>query len=212
MRIHLIPAAVDVCLLLICIACSKTPSAKPQNATRGPAVAPREAPLNGIRSVDLNAWLQTHLGELNPDLANLRCDQGKRTIVNQWATQYIDLDGDGQEEAVVHAWSCRSGLGHAKERNNCVVSYPPDIIGILKLLPGGRITGLQLPPVPETFQGRNVNQGLGRLDRLNPENGKIVAAYETLDPNGCSDGERHFVYSWDGHQFALDDVVEVADL
>jgi len=103
-------------------------------------------------------------------------------------------------------------LGHAKERGNCLVSYPPDIIGILKLLPGGRLTALQLPPVPETFQGRNVNLGLGPLEYLKPENGKIVAAHDTLDPNGCSDGERHFVYSWDGHQFVLDDVVEVADL
>jgi hypothetical protein len=212
MRIHLLRAVAGVCLLLISIACSKTPSAKPQNATGGSAVAPREAPPNGIRSVDLDAWLQAHLGELNPDLANLRCDQGKSTIVNQWATQYIDLDGDGQEEAVVHAWSCRSGFGDAKERSNCVLSYPPDIIGILKLLPTGRITVLRLPPMPETFQGRKVKQGLGRLGRLNPENGKIVAAYETLDPNGCSDGERHFVYSWDGRRFVLDDVVEVADL
>lgn len=174
--------------------------------------AEREAHTNGIRSMNLNAWIETHVGELNPNLANMRCDEGKSVIDNQWATEYVDLDGDGQEEAVVQAWSCVSGRGDTKQNPDCVGYTPPDIVGVLKLLPQGKIAVLPLPETPKTFRGRRVNQDLVGFSRLNLRKGKLIEVYETAGPNGCPLGEREFVYRWDGRQFILDNVTDVADV
>lgn len=222
-------------LILICaspwIACKKAQPSIQQRAAAPVTPAPRNAPTegvkpdtaqatdalpqahsNGIKSVDLDAWPETHVGELNPKLGNVRCDEGKKIVDHQWATEYVDLDGDGEEEAVVQAWSCASESDTTKQSGNCIISYPPDIIGILKLLPQAKIAVLPLPEPPKTFRGQNVNRGLGRLSRLNTRAGKLVEVYETSGPDGCPLGERDFVYRWDGRQFILNGVTDRADV
>jgi hypothetical protein len=49
--------------------------------------------------------------------------------------------------------------------------------------------------------------------RMEIENGKIVEIYPVFVGDECeacsSGGEHKFVFRWDGHQFVLDDVVDV---
>jgi hypothetical protein len=38
----------------------------------------------------------------------------------------------------------------------------------------------------------------------------VYGIYEDADPNCCPEGgERRFIYKWDGHQFVLDDMIDV---
>jgi hypothetical protein len=143
------------------------------------------------------------VGELNPDLADLEtdCGLGRKRIQSLAPVQYGDLDGDGQEEAAVEGWSCLSGNGGA------------DFWGVLKLLPDGKITVLPIEPMPKAFKGRNPYEGLRGHMRLDITRGQLMEIYPTYPNehacNNCSEGERRFVYSWDGHQFALGDIIDV---
>lgn len=156
----------------------------------------------GIRSVNVNEFLEKHLGELNPDLADLQtdCGEGQKPIQSLAPLLYGDLDGDGQEEAAVEGWSCLSGNGGA------------DFFGVLKLMPSGKIAVLPIEPMPKAFKGRNPYEGLRGHLRLEIEDGRLVEVYplypDEKSCNSCSEGERRFVFRWDGHRFTLDEMID----
>src|SRR6202040_1211069 len=100
---------------------------------------------SSIRSLDLKSFIESHLGELNPDLADLQteCGDGQKPLQSLAPVLYGDLDGDGQEEAVVEGWSCLSGNGGA------------DFRGVLKLMPDGKLSVLPIEAMPKRFKGRD---------------------------------------------------------
>jgi len=175
---------------------SSAPSS-PQKSAAGPAAN------SAIRSLDLKPFIESHLGELNPDLAELdtACGEGEKPLQSLGPVLYADLDGDGQEEAVVEGFSCLSGNGGA------------DFAGVLKLMPDGKLAVLPIEPMPNVFKGRNPYADLRghmvieiRDGRLN----EVYGIYQGSDPNCCPEGGvRRFIYRRDGHQFVLDDIIDV---
>jgi len=157
----------------------------------------------GIRTIDVKPFVESHLGELNPDLADLdtTCGDGEKPLHSLAPVLYGDLDGDGQEEAVVEGFSCLSGNGGA------------DFRGVLKLMADGKLSILPIEPMPKTFKGRNATADLRAHMVVEIKNGRlheIYAIYTGAEANCCPEGgQRDFVYRWDGHRFALDDIIDV---
>jgi hypothetical protein len=166
--------------------------------------SPAAAANSGIRAIDLKPFIESHLGDLNPDLADLAtdCGEGQKRLQSLAPALYADLDADGQEEAAVEGFSCLSGNGGA------------DFRGVLKLMPDGKLSVMPIEPMPKIFKGRNPYADLrGHMviaikdGRLN----EVYAIYNGSEPNCCPEGgERHLIYRWDGHQFVLDDMIDVS--
>lgn len=168
-----------------------------------PEKLPHTAQSSPIRALDLKPFIESHLGELNPDLADLQteCGDGQKPLQSLAPVLYGDLDGDGQEEAVVEGWSCLSGNGGA------------DFRGVLKLMPNGKLSVLPIESIPKTFKGRNVYDDLRGHMVVEIKDGRLhetYAMYTGAEANCCPEGgERRFIYRWDGHCFALDDIIDV---
>lgn len=155
----------------------------------------------GIRDVDLKAFLSAHYQEINPQLdLETECGEGQKPIQSIAPFQYGDLDGDGREEAVFMAYTCMSGTGGT------------DFYGVLKLLPGGKIISLPIQDAPKPYKGRDPYAGLRGRTRLEIQGGKLLQIFPTYPDekacNSCSEGERKFIYRWDGHQFVVDDIID----
>jgi hypothetical protein len=185
---------------------SRAGSGRLQAQTAGPqpASAPAEPQTKtNIRNSDLNAYVKAHVGDLNPDLADLQtsCGEGQQPVSSIAPPEFGDLDGDGQEEAAIVGFSCLSGTGG------------PDFFGVLKLLPDGKIDVLPIDEPPKVFKGRNPLEGLRGHLQLRIKDGhllEVFPVYNNGEPNCCAEGgERQFVYRWNGHKFVLDDVVDV---
>jgi hypothetical protein len=165
-----------------------------------PAQTPKASP---IRALDLKPFIESHVGEFNPEFADLAtdCGEGQKLIQSLAPVRYGDLDGDGHEEAAFLAWTCLSGNGGA------------DLFGVLKWMPDGRFVALPIQPPPKVFKGRNSYEGLrGRMNLLIAD-GRLLESYPIyLDEKACENcaegGERHFIFRWDGHQFVLDDMID----
>jgi hypothetical protein len=157
----------------------------------------------GIRTMDVKPFVESHLGELNPDLVDLdtACGDGEKPLQSLAPVLYGDLDGDGQEEAVVEGWSCLSGNGGA------------DFRGVLKLMEDGKLSVLPIDPMPKTFKGRNATADLRGHMVVDIKDGRlheVYAIYTGAEANCCHEGgERRFIYRWDGHQFVVDDMIDV---
>jgi hypothetical protein len=202
----------SLCTLAVSgIACNKAKDS-PQSAIRAAAAQAASsvsagvgAKTSGIRAIDVKAFVEAHLGDLNPDLADLDtdCGEGQKHVQSLAPALYGDLDGDGEEEVAVEGWSCLSGNGGA------------DFWGVLKLMPSGKITVLPIQPMPKNFKGRDPYEGLRGHIRLEIQDGRLVEIYPTYPDekacNNCSEGERRFIYRWDGQHFALDDIIGVPD-
>jgi len=156
-----------------------------------------------IRALDLKPFVESHLGQLNPNLVDLatECGDDQGRLQSLAPVLYGDLDGDGQEEAVVLGWSCLSGNGGA------------DFRGVLKLNPDGKLSVLPIEPMPKTFKGRNAYAGLRGHMVVEIKDGRlheVYGVYNGSEPNCCPEGgERRFIYRWDGHRFALDDMIDL---
>jgi hypothetical protein len=171
------------------------------------AKSPSEAGKAGeIRTMDVKPFVESHIGELNPDLADLAtaCGDGEKPLQSLAPVLYGDLDGDGLEEAVVEGWSCLSGNGGA------------DFRGVLKLMPDGDLVVLPIEPMPNVFKGRNPYADLRGHMVIEIKDGRLhetYAIYTGAEANCCPEGgERRFIYRWDGHRFALDDIIDVPPL
>jgi len=157
----------------------------------------------GIRTMDVKPFVESHLGEQNPDLVDLdtACGDGEKPLQSLAPVLYGDLDGDGQEEAVVEGWSCLSGNGGA------------DFRGVLKLMEDGKLSVLPIDPMPKTFKGRNATADLRGHMVVDIKDGRlheVYAIYTGAEANCCPEGgERRFIYRWDGHQFVVDDMIDV---
>ncbi len=169
-----------------------------------PEKAPAQIPKSSaIRALDLKPFIEAHLGQLNPDLADLQtdCGDGQKPLQSLAPVLYADFDGDGLEEAVVLGWSCLSGNGGA------------DFRGVLKLNPDGRLSVLPIEPMPKTFQGRDSYADLRGHMIVEIKDGRlheVYGIYNGSEPNCCPEGgERRFIYRWDGHRFALDDMIDL---
>jgi hypothetical protein len=157
---------------------------------------------SAIRSIDLKPFIESHLGELNPDLADLAtaCGEGQKPLQSLAPILYADLDGDGQEEAALEGFSCLSGNGGA------------DFSGVLKLMPDGKLAVLPIEPMPKTFKGRDAYADLRGHMVIEIRDGRlhqVYAIYTGAEANCCPEGgERRFIYWWDGHRFTLDDMID----
>jgi hypothetical protein len=173
------------------------------SAPSSPEKSAASAANSAIRSLDLKPFIESHLGELNPDLADLAtdCGDGQKPLQSLAPILYGDLDGDGQEEAVVEGFSCLSGNGGA------------DFAGVLKLMPDGKLAVRPVEPMPKTFKGRNAYANLRGHMVIEIKDGRlheVYAIYTGTEANCCPEGgERRFIYRWDGHRFALDDMIDL---
>lgn len=159
-------------------------------------------PAKKVRDLDVEAFLNTHYAEIDSGLEDLKenCREGDDPI-RSVEIQYSDLDGDGQEEALFQGYSCMAG------------SSGIDYSGILKLQPDGKLVSLKIGQIPDTFKGRNPFDGLRGHVRLDVEDGHFIEThpvYKGKECEACSEGgQRKFVFRWDGHQFVLDDIMDV---
>jgi hypothetical protein len=175
-------------------------SASAGSAGKSPGVTEKTS---GIRAMDITTFVETHLGELNPDLADLdtACGEGQKPLQSLAPILYGDLDGDGQEEAAVEGFSCLSGNGGA------------DFAGVLKWMPDGKLAVLPIEPMPKVFKGRNPYADLRGHMVLEIKDGRlhqVYAIYTGTEANCCPEGgQRRFIYRWDGHRFALDDMIDI---
>ena len=176
-----------------------------QGSTK-PGQTQRETPegRQNIRNVNLAQFLEKHLAELNPDLAHIatECGEDQKPIRRLVTEKYGDLDGDGQEEVLVQGYSCMSG------------TYGEDFYGVLKLLADGKIEVLPIrEDRPKVFKDRSPDEGLRGKLVWSIDNNLLVEQYPVYaedDPNSSpSRGIRKFIYRWDGHQFVLDDMIDV---
>jgi hypothetical protein len=88
-----------------------------------------------------------------------------------------------------------------------------DYSGIVKLQPGGRLAGLPIAAAPDTFKGHRPFEGLRGHVRLDIENGRFVEVYPVYKADECeacsSGGQRKLVFRWNGHEFVLDDIINI---
>jgi len=119
-------------------------------------------------------------------------------------TVFGDLDGDGNEEAAVTAFSCQAG------------QIGPDLFAVFKQLKSGDIIEL---PVEETknavkFKGKDLPQNLRGPWRVEIDKGCLIVRYLFWEPDApkCGDADctSNFVYRWDGKKLALTDITQSA--
>lgn len=170
---------------------------------QSPSATSNVAESSPIRSIDLKSFIESHLGEIDPNFADLAtdCGEGQQPLKSLAPILYGDLDGDGQEEAAFEGWSCLSGNGGA------------DFTGVLKLNPDGKLAVLPIEPLPKIFKGRKPYADLRGHMVIAIKDGRLLETfgiYKDDDANCCpSGGERDFVYRWDGHRFVLDDIIDL---
>jgi hypothetical protein len=118
-------------------------------------------------------------------------------------TVFGDLDGDGADEAAVTAISCQAG------------NAGPDLFAVFKQTADGEIHEMPFEARKwiEPFKGRDPSIGLRSAPTIAIENGKLVKGFPIFrdKDGGCcaTGGTRKFIYCWDGHQFVLDDIIDV---
>jgi hypothetical protein len=185
-------------------------SSAPANSTAAPGqpiattsdAQPTVKHVKTIHDVDVEAFLNTHYGELDSTFEDLKdqCPEGDDPIRNV-EIQYGDLDSDGQDEALFQGYTCMAGTSGV------------DYSGIVKLQPDGKLVGLPIAHIPDTFKGRDPFEGLRGHTRWDIQNGRFVEIYPVYKEGECeacsSGGERKFVFRWDGHQFVLNDIIDI---
>ncbi len=111
--------------------------------------------------------------------------------------KYYDLDNDGEEEAIIQAYTCFTGTAG------------PDINSIYKLLPTGEIIELK---TNNYFQGKSVfDEHNWKNYGFDVKDGKLidtVPIYNDNDSNCCpTGGTKEISYKWDGKEFIVTDVL-----
>jgi len=166
------------------------------------APAPAKQPQKSIREIDLEEYLQDHIGEMDPDLANLQdqCAKGDDAI-RSVDFKYADLDGDGKEEAIFQGFTCLAG------------SSGSDFFGVLKLNDAGKIVELPIPPFPEQFKGRNTFENIRGHVHLEVVNGRLAEVYPVYSGDECTNcaagGDRQLIFRWDGQRFVPDAIIDI---
>jgi hypothetical protein len=177
------------------------PASAIQSSPTNPAVQPVKS-TKTIHDVDVEDFVTQHYSELDPNLENLKdeCAEGQDPI-RSVDIQYGDVDGDGQDEALYQGFTCMSG------------SAGVDYSGIVKLQLNGKLVGLPIAQILDTFKGRNPFEGLRGHVRWEIEDGRFVEIYPVYKGDECEacseGGQRKFVFRWDGHQLVLDRIVDI---
>lgn len=176
-------------------------------ATNLPSMRP-SGPSRAIRAVDVKKLLDDNTFGFVPSnqIEEMKegCANSRRDLIDVESLDYADLDGDGQEEAVYQGFTCMSGSGGM------------DLFGVVKLTPDGKLVDMPIAPHDGTFKGRNIYDGLRGHMSLAIVNGKLVEVYPVYaDEKECeacsSRGQRRFFFRWEGHQFVLDDVIDIPE-
>jgi hypothetical protein len=172
--------------------------AKAQSSTVGPD--------GSIRKADFEDLMEApFLKSVHATNMHDACKGALRTGIEISTKVFGDLDGDGRDEAAVTAFSCVSGNGG------------PDLIAVFAMNPEGVVRELKIEPRTrnQPFKGRNPTVGLRGQMTVAIESGRMIEKFPIFKETdgGCcaSGGIREFIYRWDGAQFVLDDVVDVAE-
>ncbi len=130
-------------------------------------------------------------------------DSLRKDPVEIESTVFGDVDGDGNEEAAVSAFSCQAGQAG------------PDLFAVFKLSAKGELVEMsfELRKWNQPFKERDPSVGLRGAPTIAIEHGRLAKLYGifTDKDGGCcpTGGTRKFLYRWDGHQFVLDDIIDV---
>jgi hypothetical protein len=193
---------------------SKTPIVKRASGAQAAAPQPSKVPAavqepavdRSIRNHDFVALTETKFARPlgGGDKVREACAElGRTEPVEIFETVFGDLDGDGREEAAVSAISCQAG------------SAGPDLFAVFKLSGSGEISELNFEQRKwnEPFKGKDPSAALRSAPRISIEDGRLVKSYGIFKEKdaGCcaTGGTRKFLYRWDGHQFALDDIIDL---
>jgi hypothetical protein len=167
-----------------------------------PPSTPKPPRQKSIREINLESYLQDHIGELDSDYAHLedQCAKGDDPI-REVNFKYADLDGDGREEAIYQGFTCLAGNG----------GY--DFLGVLKLNDAGKIVELPVPPFPREFKGRETFENIRGNVHLEIVDGKLAEVYPVYSGDECTNcaagGDRELIFRWDGQRFVPDAIIDV---
>jgi hypothetical protein len=129
-------------------------------------------------------------------------EAGRDEPVEIEKTVFGDLDGDGDEEAAVTAFSCQAGQN------------PPDLFAVFKRQASGDIIELPLERAQDAakFKGNVLFDNLRGPWSIEIDKGRLVMRYliwaEDAPKCGDSDCTRNFVYRWDGQKLALTEITQ----
>jgi hypothetical protein len=180
----------------------QSPAPSDPAKSENPASTSKQPPQKSIREIDLEEYLQDHIGEVDPDFVNLQdqCAKGDDPIRGV-TLKYADLDGDGKEEAIFQGFTCLAG-------NN---GY--DFFGVLKLNDAGKIVELPVPPFPREFKGRETFENLRGHVHLEVLDGKLAEVYPVYSGDECTNcaagGDRQLIFRWDGQHFVPDAIIDI---
>jgi len=124
------------------------------------------------------------------------CMSNREPIYINYIRHY-DLDDDGEEEAIIQAYTCFTGTAG------------PDINAIYKLLPSGEIIELE---TNDNFQGKSVfDEHNWKNYGFDIKDGKLVDTvpiYNDNDSNCCpTGGTKEIYYEWNGKEFIVTNVL-----
>jgi hypothetical protein len=119
------------------------------------------------------------------------CGETGKEGVNVLDTVFGDVDGDGEDEAAVMAFSCLAGTSG------------PDLIAVYKLEMDGKVIELPIagPSWEEMMKGLDPKVVSLRLGQIRIEKQTYYQTYSIW--GGDKNQNREFAYRWDGHRLAL---------
>lgn len=176
-------------LLAACIGV-KLAAAQPRVSTTHPAPSIHDTDFEDLISAKFRA------DHRNLSMETI-CAGMQTSEINLADTVFGDLDGDGQDEAAVMAFSCFAGTSG------------PDLTAVYKMLPKGKIVELQIesPSQEKVYRGLKADEVSLRLRAIKIEKQTYTEEYTIWGPG--HDDARDFSYRWNGRKLAL---VSVKDL
>jgi hypothetical protein len=176
-------------LLAVCIGVKLT-EAQTRVSTTHPALS--------IHDVDFESLITAKFRTAHQTMSMEKICAGMETSeINLADTVFGDLDGYGQDEAAIMAFSCFAGTSG------------PDLTAVYKRLPQGKIVELQLevPSQEKAFQGLKADEVSLRLRAIKIEKQTYTEEY-TIGGRDHDDA-RDFSCHWDGRELALIGIKDV---
>jgi hypothetical protein len=167
--------------------------------------ASKEREKEGIRDADFEELMTGVLAKQLGGEQRLKeacTDSLRHDPVEIQNTVFGDLNGDGNEEAAVTAFSCQAGQAG------------PDLFAVFKQQPSGKIVELPLQEAQDVpkFRGKDVLNDLRGPWSVEIDNGQLIVRYLSWakDAPKCGDADCtiDFVYHWDGKKLALTDILQ----
>ena len=154
--------------------------------------APIAKQIHSIRQVDFEPILMEGFRKEHKGATMERiCEGTGKEEIDLADTVFGDLDGDGEDEAAVMAFSCLAGTSG------------PDLTGVYKLQPDGKVIELRIagPSQERAYQGLDPKLVSLRLSRIRIKKQRYIETYTIWGSD--KNQEREFIYRWDGHQLVL---------